>query len=187
MAVITGYVTLPITNYATFKAATIGNSYDADLSFGCQCWDYLAEFWYNVTGLTGYPHTGPNSAAYECWTNTTSRAENAGIHFDLVTNLSDVLQGDVLVLDSVNGNAGHICFADEDYNGTNTMRIVGQNQAGQNFVNEMTAVLTPTISGAFLGAFRYREWHRPTPITTSRSKFKWVLYANKLRKRQQGV
>lgn len=188
MAYYNGYVTLPITNYAAWKAATNGNGFNADGAYGCQCWDLAAEFWYNAGFGTGYPHTGPNQAAYECW--TVSRVENASNKFDLITNVSDIKQGDVLVFNQYAGNPyGHIGFADEDYNGTNVINILSENNggtpdpAGGTYTNVNSYYLTN-----FLGAFRYKDWHvtPPTP-TVAQGNFKWYLYIKKLNNKRLGT
>ena len=82
MAFYTGYVTLPTNTYLAWKSAVNGNGYDADGSYGCQCWDLCAEFWYNVGFPQGYPRTGANHYASECW--NVSREINAGDKFDLI-------------------------------------------------------------------------------------------------------
>lgn len=182
MAIYNGYVSIPTTTYAVWKNATLGNGYNADGYFGCQCWDFAAEFWYNVGFGTGYPHTGPNLAAYECW--TVSRVENAADKFDLIYNANELKQGDIIVFDAGSIDVyGHIAFADEDYNGTNTIRCLGQNQGGgtPDPSGGTTASLNNLNLGQFLGAFRYKEWEvtPPTP-TAKKNHFKWVLYARKL-------
>ena len=186
-----GYVLLPVASYLAWKTATLNNGYDADGSNGDQCWDLTAEFWYNNGFGAGYPHTGPNHSAWECW--TVSRVENAGDKFDLIYNLSDVKQGDVLVYDQFSINPyGHIGFADEDYAtwsaahpGDYEFPILSQNNQGTPYPPGGTYT---NVHGydtrLFLGAFRLRSWNPtpPTPsVTTTRKRFPWVLYANKLR------
>ena len=193
MAQFNGYVLIPHNTYLAWKNATVGNGYDADGYYGDQCWDYTAEFWNNVGFPQNYPLTGPTSSAYECWTvNRDNNISYGGTnYFNLIYNLSEVKQGDVVVLGPTATNAaGHITFADEDYNGTTTLRCMGQNQGGGTpypeggtTVSINNLVLTANVSGAFLGAFRYNAWHEPapTPTTRKRNKFPWVLYARKLR------
>ena len=187
-----GYVLLPVNTYLAWRLATLNNGFDADGYYGDQCWDLTAEFWYNNSFGTGYPQTGPNGAAWECWTN--SRVVNAGNKFDLIYNLADVKQGDVLVYDQFSGNPyGHIGFADEDYatwhanNPTSyEFPILSQNNQGTPYAGGGTYT---NIHGydtrLFLGAFRLKAWHPtppPTP-TSEKKKFPWVLYARKLRER----
>lgn len=177
-----GYSDIPHSTYAIWKANTIGHEYDLDGSYGCQCWDYASLFWRNVGFPAGYPLTGSNGSAYECW--TVSRTQNAGSTFTLIYNKSDIKEGDIVVLNGNSSNPyGHITFADEDYNGTDNLWGVGQNQGGTPLPGGGTAV-TRNIVGLdlFLGAFRYNDWHQPTPPTpTSRNNhFPWVLYARRL-------
>lgn len=195
MALFSGYVVLPTDSYFSWKNAVIGNGYDADGYYGYQCWDLCAEFWWNVGFPTGYPRTGPNSSAYECW--TVSRFINASYdgttYFDLIENVNDIKQGDVIVWSVWNGfTYGHIGFADEDYNGSGSIAVLAQNQgsggtpppvfpsAGGSTANVKTLTLYN-----FLGAFRYKAWHTPTPTVisspTPEAKFPWPVYARKLR------
>ena len=51
MAKYTGYVDIPHATYDEWRNATLGNGYDIDGSYGCQCWDFASEFWRNV----GFP------------------------------------------------------------------------------------------------------------------------------------
>lgn len=190
MAFYTGYVTLPVTSYSAWKNAVIGNGYNADGYYGDQCWDLTAEFWWNVGFPTGYPRTGPNSYASECWTvnRYNNISYNGTQYFDLIENINDIKQGDVVVFA---GSPGHIGFADEDYNGGSYLKILGQNQGSQGDPPPIphpdggtTATVTNLGVSGILGAFRYREWGGgPTPPTPSRKrgKFPWVLYARKLR------
>lgn len=202
MAKYTGYVTIPIDSYANFKAAVNGNGYDADGSFGCQCWDLAAEFWWNVGFPQGYP-TLTGTDAYTMWSVPANRlansAYNGTTYFDLVNNLEDVQLGDVMVFNYTAGNPyGHVGFADVDYsnwtpdpNAPYEYPILSENNGG-----------TPDPDGGaytnihgydsrlFLGAFRFKAWHTtpptPTPTSTS-SHFKWVLYARKLRDKRSGM
>ena len=199
MAKYTGYVTLPIDSYANFKAAVNGNGYDVDGTYGCQCWDLVAEFWWNVGFPQGYPLIS-NSSAYTMWSVPTNRLANATYngttYFDLVSNLTDVQTGDIMVFDQFSGNPyGHVGFANVDYTNWTPdpsepyeFPILSENNGG-----------TPDPSGGsytnihgydirlFIGAFRYKTWHtNPTP-TLQKSHFKWVLYARKLRDKRSGL
>lgn len=181
-----GYSDIAHSTYAIWKANTIGHEYDLDSAYGCQCWDYASLFWRNVGFPAGYPLTGPNLSAYECW--TVSRVQNAGTTFDLITNVNDIQTGDIIVM---NGNAsnppGHITFADENYDGSGYIWCVGQNQGGTPSPGGGTAVTRNRLGlGDFLGAFRYKAWHTtpPSPArtrSTPTTKFPWAIYARKLR------
>lgn len=183
-----GYVTIGHSTYLEWKTNTLGQEYDVDGSYGCQCWDYASEFWYNVGFPTNYPLTGPNQSAYECWSvNRDNNISYGGTqYFDLIYNLSDVQQGDVIVLNgTVSNPAGHIAFADENYDGSGYIWCLGQNQGGTPLPGGGTAVTRNQLgTGDFLGAFRYKAWHTipPTPIPTT-TRFPWVLYARKFRNR----
>lgn len=189
MAFYTGYLTLPTDTYLAWKTAVAGNGYDADGYYGDQCWDLVAEFWYNIGFPQGYPQTGPHQYASECWTVSKEQntSYNGTTYFDLIYNLSDVKQGDVVVY---SGAPGHIGFADEDYNPAKAgfLAILGQNQGSGGVppaINNPAGGTTANVQNlltatAFLGAFRYRGWVTPPPSHTRRSKFPWVLYARKL-------
>ena len=193
MAFYTGYLTIPHDTYLAWKNSVAGNGYNADGYYGDQCWDLCAEFWYNVGFSTGYPLTGPNGYASECWTVSRNNnvSYNGTTYFTLVTNLNDVKQGDVVVYA---GSPGHIGFADEDYNPAKGgyLALLGQNQGSggvppaiANPQGGTTANVKdiPTAS-TFLGAFRYVGWGggpTPPPPSTTKNRFPWVLYAKKFR------
>ena len=198
MAFYTGYVVLPTNTYLAWKTAVAGNGYDADGSYGDQCWDLTAEFWHNVGFPTGYPLTGPNHYAYECWTvnRNNNIYYNGTTYFELITSLDQVKQGDVVVFNGTSGNpAGHIGFADENYdpNKNGYIAILGQNQGSG---GTPVPVINPAggttanvkdlyVATDFLGAFRYIPWQQPTPpIVLRRGKFPWVLYARRLREKR---
>lgn len=198
MAFYTGYVVLPTNTYLAWKTAVAGNGYDADGSHGDQCWDLTAEFWHNVGFPTGYPLTGPNHYAYECWTvnRNNNISYNGTTYFELINSLDQVKQGDVVVFNGTSGNpAGHIGFADENYdpNKGGYIAILGQNQGSGgtpipviNPVGGTTANVKDLYAATdFIGAFRYIPWQQPTPpIVLRRGKFPWVLYARRLREKR---
>lgn len=198
MAKYIGYVDVPHDTYSVWKLNTLGNGYDVDGSYGCQCWDFASLFWRNVGFPAGYPHITASSA-YTMWElRDQNISYNGTQYFDLIYNLSDVKQGDILVYNYNSVNPyGHVGFADEDYatwhaNNPSSYEfpILSENNGG-----------TPDPSGGayvnvhgydtrlFLGAFRYRAWQQPVPPTPTigRSKFPFVLYARKLRLKSQGL
>ena len=101
--------------------------------------------------------------------------------------ITDLKRGDVIVIDSsAISSTGHIAFCDEDYNGTNSMPLLGQNQVNPSLtVGHIPTVTTLSIS-AFLGAFRYKNWTTPTysKILREKTSFPWVLYSRKLRQKR---
>lgn len=175
-----GPTIVPHTTYQEFRDAVNGNGYDMDGYYGCQCWDGADLLWYQY-GLTLY--TGPEGYAYECW--TVSRDRNAVDPFISLTGVQNIKRGDVLVWGSYafGGVAGHIAYADEDYNGGLYMNILGQNQdAGAGISGRPFSVNSLPISGV-IGIFRNTNWQGtpPTPPSQQRKKFPWVLYTKKFR------
>ena len=185
-----GYSDIPHDTYATWKLNTLGHEYGLEGFYGCQCWDYASLFWRNVGFPVGYPQTGFNHYASECWTQ--NRLINAGGEFDLIYNKTDIKTGDVIVLDGNSSNPpGHIAFADEDYSNPNSIMAIGQNQGGTPLPGGGTAVTRNSLGlDLFLGAFRFKAWHTtpPTPPVLRKGRhFPWVLYAEKLRERRTGM
>lgn len=148
---------VPITNYAAFRAAVLGKGYDIDGYYGFQCWDGAALLWQQL-GLSLI--TG-NGCASGCW--TLKKDVNKYGEFELITDKTKIKKGDVLVFST--GQYGHIGFADADYSNPNSIALLGQNQggspkgaaggAGFNVINMSLAT--------FLGAFRYKGWKTTTP------------------------
>lgn len=193
MAKYNGYVNVPHTTYDEWRNATLNNGYDVDGSYGCQCWDFASLFWWNVGFPQGYPRI-TDSSAYTMWNlREQNKVYNGTEYFDLIYNLNDIKRGDIIVYNYFSGNPyGHVGFADEDYASWHAENpssfefpILSENNQG-----------TPDPAGGayanihgydtrlFLGAFRYKEWgHSPPtpPVSRKKTKFKWVLYANKLR------
>ena len=184
-----GYVVVAHDTYATWYINTIGNFYNVDYLYGSQCWDFCATFHYSVGFPQNYPLTGSTGSAYECWTDHKfdNIAYNGTQYFDLIYNKEDIKKGDIVVFNYTASNpAGHIAFANEDYTGSQYLSCLGQNQGGtpdpQGGANVNVANQDLSL---FLGAFRYRAWHEPTPVSQNKyPKFKWVLHARKLRERR---
>ena len=112
----TGYISVPHSSYDEWKSETNGNGYNVDYTFGCQCYDFVSLFWYNVGFPQGYPII-TSSSAYTMWEN---RELNIGyndvIYFDLIPDVINVKKGDILVFNYTNSNPyGHTGFADVDY------------------------------------------------------------------------
>lgn len=192
MAYYTGYVTIPHSSYNEWRNATNGNGYNYDNSYGCQCYDLVAEFWWNIGFPAGYPIID-QSSAYRMWYYRDQNASyNNTVYFDLIYNVTDIKRGDIIVFNQFSGNQyGHVGFADEDYstwtpdpNQQYEFPILSENNQG-----------TPDPQGGaytnihgydirlFLGAFRYKDWNTPAPIPSFKGNFKWVLYAKKLREK----
>lgn len=193
-----GYVLVPHESYLAWKTATNGNGWDVDSTYGCQCWDLAALFWYNVGFPQGYPVLN-GVYAYTMWDRRNDNASyNGTTYFELIYNLNDVKQGDVIVYNYSNANpAGHVGFADEDYATWHTNNpssyefpILSENNGGTvDPAGGAYANIHGYDTRLFLGAFRYKEWTHPTPTPTTRTKisrkpFPWVLYARKLRERR---
>lgn len=196
MAIYSGYVLIPHDTYLAWKTNTLNNGYNVDGAYGCQCWDFAAEFWYNVGFPQGYPHI-TSSSAYTMWALREQNASYNGVtYFDLIYNLQDVKQGDIIVYNQFSANPyGHVGFADEDYATWHASHptsyefpILSQNNGG-----------TPDPQGGalanvhgydtrlFLGAFRYKEWETPTPPTRRTGKFPWYIYTRKLNNKRNSI
>lgn len=159
-----GYQEVPVDSYESFYNAVIGNWYNVDNSYGAQCWDGASLFWMQVKGerLT----TGSHHAAKDCWNE--SRDYNAGDHFYLITDVSKILKGDVIVFGA--GSTGHICFADEDYvEGMTSINVLGQNQTNASFTYGHAFDVVSYDLDSFLGAFRYIGWADRTAPTFGRT------------------
>lgn len=178
-----GYAIIPgiTVSYDTWRAYALTHGVNVDWWYGNQCWDICALLWFQY-GLR--LQTGPVGAAYECW--TVSRDVNARGPFIQIPNLGDVKRGDVVVFAGYGSYwTGHIGFADEDYNGSGYMSVLGQNQGQGVGYGTPSNVVTMGMAN-FLGAFRNTNWKSspeptPTPTTKKKDKFPWVLYARKFR------
>lgn len=178
MATYYGYVDVPHGSYDEWRSATIGNMYDLDGYYSGQCWDYTA-LCYAQYGLRLY--TGKPGVAKNCWLQ--SRVLNTRDPFIAVEGVQNIKRGDILVFDG--GYAGHICFADEDYNGTMRLDCLGQNQGTDGSGGPANVMNLGLYQ--FLGIFRNTEWEgSPSPSPSSgynKNKYNFVLFNR--RKRQE--
>ena len=186
---------VPHATYQEFRDAVIGHGYDIDGSFGYQCWDGV-DLLYEQTDICQYLYTAYNinpsldPYAKTCWTNATARARNGSGHFTAFSGTVNIKRGDILVFNTYSGwygITGHITFADEDYNGTDYINCLGQNQGSGSSAShgKPFSINRLFLGTAFLGGFRYDGWGStpPTPPTTSEHRFPWVLFARKFRSR----
>ena len=157
---ISGYRQLLAQQYDTYdhwRELCLTHGINVDFSFGNQCWDSCALLWYQYgLGL----QTG-NGYAYGCW--TLMRNQNARPPFELVYGKENIKRGDVIVFDK-HGSwyTGHIGYADEDYNGTDTLNCVGQNQ-GQGIGYGIPSNVKPLSLILLL----YYIYHQYLPIVDS--------------------
>ena len=149
---------VPHENYQVFRDYVIGKGFDLDGKFSYQCWDGACLLWQQIGR---WLYTG-NGCASGCW--TLKREENAGADFELIYDKKNIKRGDVVVFSC--GQYGHIGYADENYNGSDHIRLLGQNQSA-----DMKFCVIDMSLATFLGAFRFKEWvKKPTP-TPVPSKF----------------
>ena len=178
MATYYGYVDVPHSSFDEWRSATIGNMYDLDGWYSGQCWDYTA-LCYAQYGLRLY--TGNPGVAKNCWLQ--SKALNTRDPFIAVEGVKNIKRGDILVFGG--GFAGHICFADEDYNGTMRLDCLGQNQGTDGSGGPANVMNLGLYQ--FLGIFRNTEWEgSPSPSPSSgynKNKYNFVLFNR--RKRQE--
>ena len=161
MAQYYGYLNVSHNSFTQWYNATHGNGYNVDYSFGNQCWDYCALLWYQYNlRLITKPGGG---GAIDCW--NVSRYINAKPPFKSYTNIKKIKRGDILVFRPYGqavGLAGHIGFAYTDYSGRNTakntLKILGQNQAGSTVVNVVEYPIN-----AIVGYFRNTKWTATDP------------------------
>ena len=175
MAQYNRYVYVQHNSYQEFRNATLGNGYNVDNSYGNQCWDLPALLYWQY-GLTLVTKAGGGTAA-DCW--NVSRAVNSRPPFTSLEGKENIKRGDILVWNSNQFSlTGHIAFADEDYNGTNEIKCLGQNQGQGTMAGANIATLT---FNNFLGIFRNTEWQQPPepPTPTEKKRFPFVLYSNR--------
>lgn len=176
-----GYALIPqVVTYDEWRNYLLTHGVNVDFRYGNQCWDSCALLWYQY-GLR--LQTG-NGYAYGCW--TIMRNQNGRPPFQLIYDKTQIKRGDVVVFNRVGSfSTGHIGYADENYNGSDRINILGQNQ-GQGTSSGTPSNIVVNSLGNFLGAFRNSNWQvpdptPPTPESHKNRKFKWVLFNNRIK------
>lgn len=165
--------------YDHWRDFCLTHGVNVDWTYGNQCWDVCCLLWVQY-GLWLY--TG-NGYAYGCY--AIERNRNAVFPFSKVERKADIKRGDCVVFWPSGLNyTGHIAFADEDYNGTNTLKCLGQNQGQGSSYGTPSNVVSLNLS-KFCGGFRNHIWQTPEPppikVKRSESGFPWQIYARKFR------
>lgn len=167
------------TTFDEFINSTVGQTIGAG-----ECWDYVNLLWTHLGGrYYTYPPSDPSATNHGIkwgWLNAEARSANTINHLTQVTNINEIKRGDIVITQG--GDFGHGGFANEDYNGSGMIALYSQNYAGKRYVS-----LDNNNMFSFVGAWRYDAWDDtppspPTPSSRKDHKFKWVLYAEKLRK-----
>lgn len=160
MAQYNHYVSVPHSSYEVWRTNTLGNGYNVDQAFGNQCWDYVANLYWQY-GRTLYTKPG-GGYAKDCW--LVSRQANSQSPFISIEGKTNIKRGDIIVW---NGNSsyptGHIAFADQDYDPSNPNEIWTVGQAPVNHgINGVVSRDKLSLS-LFLGIFRNTDWQDPEP------------------------
>lgn len=176
---------VPHSTYDEFRNAVNGVGFDLDNFAGFQCWDGV-DLLYQQSDVGQYLYTAHNvgqgeGTAKSCWLNDTARGLNGSGHFSIITDKTQIKKGDIIVFNTYEGwygSAGHIGFADEDYNGTEYINILSQNfGAGSNpTTGKPFNIARALLGSAFLGVFRYDGWQEPVPPTPTEKKKKHFPY-----------
>ncbi len=179
---------VPHATYDEFRAAVNGNGYDLDGLYGYQCWDGV-DLLYEQSDVGQYLYTAANigqgdGTAKSCWINTTCRSLNGSGNFQAVDGVTNIKRGDIIVFNTYSGwygTAGHIGFADSDYNGTDYIDILSQNFGpGSNPVTgKPFNIMSAYLGTAFLGIFRFIPWQTTPPVEEKKKrKFPWPIAWN---------
>lgn len=170
---------VPHSTYDEFRNAVNGVGFDLDNFAGFQCWDGV-DLLYQQSDVGQYLYTAHNvgqgeGTAKSCWLNDTARGLNGSGHFSIITEKTQIKKGDIIVFNTYEGwygSAGHIGFADEDYNGTEYINILSQNfGAGSNpTTGKPFNIARALLGSAFLGVFRYDGWQETPPTPTEKKK-----------------
>lgn len=172
-------VQVPHATYQEFRDAVNGRGFDCDGLYGYQCYDGV-DLLYEQSDVGQYLSTANTGLVKNCWLNSSARARNGSGHFEQITSVSSIKRGDIIVFNTYSGwygLTGHIGFADEDYNGTQYIKILSQNfGTGANpTTGKPFNIANAYLGSAFLGVFRYKKWNKspepPTPTKTKKRHF----------------
>lgn len=176
MAQYNGYRIVPHDSYDNWRNTTLNNGWNVDYTYGNQCWDLPALLYFQY-GLRLITRPQGNGTAAMCW--TVSRAANSVTPFISIEGVENIRRGDILVWNATPfTTTGHIAFADENYNGTNRLNCLGQNQ-GQG--SAAPANIANLSLNNFLGIFRNTQWSAPPAPPTppeeqdKKRKFPWAI------------
>lgn len=167
-------------SFDSFIASTNGQTIGAG-----ECWDYINLIWNHLgSKYWTYPPDDPSATNHGVKWGVLDPDALSSNQIQGLTYISDKTQlkrGDIVV--STDGTFGHAGFINQDYAGDITYGLYTQNYAGRRSV-----ALDYYDLHDFGGAFRYNDWIQPVPPTptmrsTKTSHFPFVLYANKIRKR----
>lgn len=180
---VNGYQKLLSQEYDTYthwRDYALSHAVNVDWAFGNQCFDICALLWYQY-GLR--LETG-NGYAYGCY--ALKKDVNARHPFIKVEHKTNIKKGDCIVFFASGLNyTGHICFADENYNGSDYIKCLGQNQGQGSGVGKASNIVNVSLK-TFLGGFRNTSWgsddpEPPVPSVTKKTTFPWTLYANRIK------
>lgn len=172
-----GWTPVPHYSYDEWKANVNGNGWDIDGYYGDQCWDAGELLWRQY----GMNFRMPTVAVKDGWINEAYRNLNAGDQFDLIYDKTQIKRGDVVMMGG--SDVGHLTYADEDYNGTDYLNCLGQNQYGNTPYSGGGTFFGVTRLGLgdFLGCFRNKEWEETPPVppvvTTKKKRFPYLIMA----------
>lgn len=166
--------------YDHWRQYALTHGVNVDFQYGNQCWDICCLLWLQYGH---WLYTGPRHYAYEIY--AVSRDMNAVLPFIKVERAVDIKRGDCIVFWPSGLNfTGHVCFADEDYNGGEYINCLGQNQ-GQGTGWGTPSNVVPIRIARFCGGFRNVNWAVPEPVVVPRKPrekgFPWAIYARKFR------
>jgi len=147
---------IDITSYDTFKKDVEGKGFDPDGVYGIQCFDGANLLW-KLLGRS--LSSGGTGGAYGTFANVTARVANAGNDFDIITDITQIKRGDVVVFNTTLCAYGHIGYSDGDIvNGS--IPILGQNQGGKLGAMPGSEFSVKSFQTKhILGAFRLKNWH----------------------------
>lgn len=175
------------TSFNAFIASTneqyIGNHTSKD--YISLLWEHLGSSYYTSNPSEPSPTSGP---VKDGWLNVDARSANTISHLTQVNSLSNVKRGDVVLF--TYGQNGHAGFANQDYNGGNTISIYSQGYNGVNYVNLNSIDLTLLN---YIGGWRYDAWEEippepPVPEPDEEKKrFKWAIFTRKLNEKRRAL
>ena len=164
-------------NYDTFDSF-IASTNGQTVGEG-ECWDYINLIWSHLgSRYWTYPPTDPSATNHGVkWgvLNATALAANQISGLTYISDKTQLKRGDIVI--TTTGTYGHGGFITSDYDGEHSYSFYSQN-----YNNRRSVALDNYTLADFCGAFRYNAWNVTPPTPTGNiSKFKWVLYARKLR------